>query len=154
MQSDASGQHKSLLAFCRYLFTPWIDRYCSIRLRLADGVTFAGKLWTSSRRLDRAKVPHSHRRILVPPFPPITFLLLGFNAIFGTLIGTLTARVPTFSAIGIPSFLWLVAGLFAFEMIAGLVLQTHPSALVTMPWRVAGLVTAFVCCYATLALLS
>jgi hypothetical protein len=101
-----------------------------------------------------AKAPQSHRRIRVPLPPPITVHLLGFNAVFGTLIGALTARVPTFSAIGIPSFLWLVAGLFAFEMIAGLILQTHPSALVTMPWRVAGLVTAFVCCYATLALLS
>jgi hypothetical protein len=90
----------------------------------------------------------------VPSFPPILVHLLAFNLLFGTLIGVLNARVPTFTAIGVPSFLWLVAGLFAFEMVAGLVSKTHPSALMTMPWRAAGLVLAFVCCYATISLLS
>ena len=90
----------------------------------------------------------------MPSFPPILIHLLAFNVLFGILIGALTARVPAFTTIGIPSFLWLVAGLFAFEMTAGLLLKTHPSELLTMPWRAAGLVLAFVCCYATLAILS
>jgi hypothetical protein len=90
----------------------------------------------------------------VQSIPPVLFHFLGFNALFGILIGALTARVPAFAAIGLPSFLWLVAGLFAFEMAAGLLLQKHPSTLMTMPWRVGGLVLAFVCCYTTLAMLS
>jgi hypothetical protein len=94
------------------------------------------------------------RSTLVPSFPPILVHFLSFNALFGILIGALTARVPAFTAIGIPSFLWLVAGLFAFEMGAGLILKTHPAALLTMPWRAAGLILSFVCCYATLAMLS
>jgi hypothetical protein len=77
-----------------------------------------------------------------------------FNAIFGALIGALTARVPAFSAFGVPSFLWLVAGLFAFEMAAGLALKAHPSTLISMPWRVAGLILSFASCYATLALMT
>jgi hypothetical protein len=94
------------------------------------------------------------RSRLVPSFPPYAVNFLAFNAVFGTLIGAVTARVPAFAALGMPSFLWLVAGLFAYEMGAGLVLKTHPSALLTMPWRAAGLVTSFLCCYATLALMS
>ena len=90
----------------------------------------------------------------MPSLPPILFHFLGFNVIFGILIGAVSARVPAFSTLGIPSFLWLVAGLFAFEMGAGLVLKAHPAALLTMPWRVAGLVVSFLCCYATLALMS
>jgi hypothetical protein len=89
----------------------------------------------------------------VPSIQPILVNFLAFNAVFGILIGLLTARVPAFQAIGIPSFLWLVAGLFAFEMTAGLLLKAHPSTLLTMPWRVAGLVLAFLCCYATIAVM-
>jgi hypothetical protein len=33
-------------------------------------------------------------------------------------------------------------------------MEKHPSTLMTMPWRVGGLVLAFVCCYTTLAILS
>jgi ABC-type xylose transport system permease subunit len=90
----------------------------------------------------------------VQSLPPILFHFLGFNALLGILIGALTARVPAFATMGIPSFLWLVAGLFAFEMMAGMILDKHPSTLMTMPWRVGGLMLAFVCCYATLAILS
>lgn len=90
----------------------------------------------------------------MPSFQPILLHFLTFNALFGILIGLLTARVPAFTSVGIPSFLWLVAGLFAFEMIAGLVLKTHPSTLLTMPWRAGGLVLAFLSCYATIAMLA
>jgi hypothetical protein len=90
----------------------------------------------------------------VQSIPPVLFHFLGFNVLFGTFIGALTARAPAFAAIGVPSFLWLVAGLFAFEMTAGMILEKHPSTLITMPWRVGGLMLAFVCCYATLAMLS
>lgn len=90
----------------------------------------------------------------MPPIQPILFHFLAFNALFGLVIGAATARVPAFTALGMPSFLWLVAGLFVFEMGAGLILKTHPSALLTMPWRAAGLAVSFVCCYATITLMS
>jgi hypothetical protein len=85
---------------------------------------------------------------------PVLVHLLAFNAIFGACIGALTARAPAFTTLGIPPFLWLVAGLFAFEMGAGLLLKQHPSQLLTMPWRGVALVVSFVCCYGTLALMS
>jgi hypothetical protein len=90
----------------------------------------------------------------MPPIQPILVYLLAFNALFGLLIGAATARVPAFTTLGMPSFLWLVAGLFAFEVGAGLIFKTHPSALLTMPWRAAGLAVSFVCCYTAIALLS
>jgi hypothetical protein len=84
----------------------------------------------------------------------VRILLLLFSVVFGVLVGLLTVRVPAFTALGMPSFLWLVAGLFAFEMLAGLFLNAHPSALLTMPWRAGGLALSFLCCYAAIALLS
>jgi len=65
--------------------------------------------------------------------------LVVFNLLFGSLIGALTARVPAFSSLGVPPFLWLVAGLFAFEVCAGLLFDAHPATLLSMPWRAAGL---------------
>ncbi len=80
--------------------------------------------------------------------------LLVFNALFGVLIGVLTVRVPAFTALGMPAFLWLVAGLFAFELVAGLIFNVHPATLLTMPWRAGALVLSFVGCYAVIAALS
>ena len=77
-----------------------------------------------------------------------------FNVLFGVLVGVLTVYVPAFSALGMPSFLWLVAGLFAFEMLAGLMLDAHPAALFSMPWRAGGLLLSFSSCYAVMAVLS
>lgn len=90
----------------------------------------------------------------MPSLQPFLIHFLGFNVLFGALIGALTARAPAFTALGMPSFLWLVAGLFAFEMTAGLILKAHPSTLLTMPWRAAGLAVSFACCYGTLALMA
>ena len=87
-------------------------------------------------------------------FDPVRTSLVAFNILFGILIGVLTARVPAFTALGMPAFLWLVAGLFAFELAAGLFLNAHPSSLVTMPWRAGALVLAFLSCYGAIALLS
>ena len=86
------------------------------------------------------------------PAHRIRTYLVVFNILFGGLIGVLTARVPAFSSLGMPSFLWLVAGLFAFEMSAGLLLDAHPATLLSMPWRAAGLALSFVSCYAAIAL--
>jgi hypothetical protein len=80
--------------------------------------------------------------------------LIAFSVLFGLLVGVLTVRVPAFSALGMPSFLWLVAGLFAFEMLAGLALNAHPTTLLSMPWRAGALALSFSSCYATMAVLS
>src|SRR5262245_56747578 len=58
----------------------------------------------------------------MPSAQRIRIYLVLFNLLFGSLIGALTARVPAFTSLGMPPFLWLVAGLFAFEMCAGLLL--------------------------------
>ena len=87
-------------------------------------------------------MPSAHR---------IRIYLVVFNLLFGSLIGALTARVPAFANLGMPPFLWLVAGLFAFEMCAGLLLGAHPATLLSMPWRAAGLAVSFVSCYAAIS---
>ena len=86
--------------------------------------------------------------------PRIRIYLVVFNILFGSLIGVLTARLPAFSSLAMPPFLWLVAGLFAFEMVAGLLLAAHPATLLSMPWRAAGLALSFVSCYAMIALMT
>lgn len=90
----------------------------------------------------------------MPALSPLTIGFVLLNAIFGVIIGALTARAPAFNALGVPSFLWLVAGLFAFEMAAGVALKANPSSLIAMPVRVSGLVMSFICCYATLAFMT
>jgi len=92
--------------------------------------------------------------MLMASFDLVRISLLVFSVAFGFLVGVLTVHVPAFTALGMPSFLWLVAGLFAFEMLAGLLLNAHPSALLTMPWRAGGLALSFLCCYAAIALMS
>jgi len=87
-------------------------------------------------------------------FDPVRTSLIAFNILFGILVGVLTARVPAFTALGMPAFLWLVAGLFAFELAAGLILNAHPSTILTMPWRAGALALAFLSCYGAIALLS
>ena len=85
---------------------------------------------------------------------PLTIAFVFYSILFGVVIGTLTAPVPALDALGIPSFLWLVAGQFAFEMFAGIAFGAHPSALIAMPLRLGALVLSFISCYTTLALLS
>jgi len=94
------------------------------------------------------------RETLMASFDLVRILLLLFSVAFGVLVGVLSVRVPAFTGLGMPSFLWLVAGLFAFEMSAGLLLNAHPSSLLSMPWRAGALALSFLCCYATIALLS
>jgi hypothetical protein len=69
------------------------------------------------------------------------------------LVGWGSARSPFFAGLGIPSFAWLVLGMLAFELVAGLVLKAHPSAILSMGWRIAGLLISFVGCYSAMAML-
>lgn len=71
----------------------------------------------------------------------------------GLLVGWGTARSSHFAGLGLPAFAWLVLGMLAFELLAGLALKAHPAALLPMGWRLAGLLVAFVACYGTLTML-
>jgi len=89
----------------------------------------------------------------MPRISPGQILFVAINAIIGLCVGTAAALSPAFSALGIPTFAWLVVGMLLVEVLAGLALKTHPSAIVTMPTRVAGLMTSFVVCYVMLGVL-
>jgi hypothetical protein len=80
-------------------------------------------------------------------------LFLAINAMIGLCVGTAAALSPEFAAVRIPTFVWLVVGMLLVELLAGLALKTHPSAIVTMPVRVAELITSFVVCYVMLGVL-
>ena len=88
----------------------------------------------------------------MPRISPGQILFLAINAIIGLCVGT-AALSPAFAALGIPTFAWLVVGMLLVEVLAGLALKTHPSAIVTMPIRIAGLITSFVVCYVMLGVL-
>ena len=90
----------------------------------------------------------------MPHISGFQVIFLIFNLALGLAVGASAARSTWFSTLGIPTFLWLVAGLFAFEMVAGLALKKHPTALLSMPWRVAGLIASFAACYLTLGSLT
>jgi hypothetical protein len=78
---------------------------------------------------------------------------LTYNAVIGMLVGWGSARSPFFTGLGIPSFAWLVLGMLAFELVAGLVLKAHPSAILSMGRRITGLLVSFAVCYAGVAML-
>jgi hypothetical protein len=90
----------------------------------------------------------------MPSLSATQLLFLVYNAATGLLIGALSARIPAFAGLGIPTFAWLVLAMLAFEMLAGLVLKAHPSTIIAMPLRLAGLMASFACCYAILAVLN
>jgi hypothetical protein len=75
---------------------------------------------------------------------------LAFNLAVGLAVGTATARSAGFASIGIPTFMWPVVGMLAFEVVAGLAMKAHPSVLLAMPWRIAGLILSLLACYGTL----
>jgi len=52
-----------------------------------------------------------------------------------------------------PSFAWLVLGMLAFELLAGLALRAHPATVLSMGSRTTGLLISFLVCYATAAML-
>lgn len=89
----------------------------------------------------------------MPSISPIQIAFVAYNAAVGLVVGLMSAFNPAFDRLGIPVFAWLIAAMFAFEVVAGLVLKVHPSTAISMPMRVAALVISFVVCFATLAVL-
>jgi hypothetical protein len=90
----------------------------------------------------------------MPPVSAFHLVFLAYNLALGLAVGTSEARSTTFAALGIPTFLWLVAGLFVFEVVAGLVMNKHPAVLLSMPWRIGGLSASLVAFYLTLGALT
>jgi hypothetical protein len=80
-------------------------------------------------------------------------LFVAINALIGLSVGAAAVLSPAFAALNVPTFAWLVIGMLLVELLMGLALKAHPSALISMPLRIAGLATSFVVCYATLGLL-
>ena len=69
------------------------------------------------------------------------------------LVGWGSARSPFFAGLGRPLFAWLVLGMLAFELAAGLALRAHPATFLSMGSRRAGLLVSFVVCYSTMEIL-
>lgn len=80
-------------------------------------------------------------------------IFLATNALIGLAVGTAAARSQQFAALGVPNFAWLVGGMLALEVLAGLALKAHPSNLISMALRIAALVASFAVCYITLEVL-
>jgi len=89
----------------------------------------------------------------MPRLSALQVLFLVVNAAIGLAVGTAAVRSPQFAAVQIPTFVWLVLGLLACELLTGLALKTHPAAAISMPLRMAGLIVSFAACYVTLGLL-
>jgi hypothetical protein len=90
----------------------------------------------------------------MPGLSRIQLAFLCANAVLGLLIGLATARTTALGLLKIPTFLWLVAGLFGLEMLAGRLARAHPATIVSMPIRVAALFVSFAACYAVVGGLS
>ena len=89
----------------------------------------------------------------MPQLSSLQVLFLAVNAAIGLAVGTAAVRSPQFSALQIPTFAWLVFGMLAFELLAGLVLKAHPANAISMPLRAAGIIVSFAVCYVTLGVL-
>lgn len=71
-------------------------------------------------------------------------LFLVANVVFGALMGMAFVRVPALSTSAIPIFGWLVAGVLVIDLAFGYLAGAHPTAVVTMPVRIAALVLSYV----------
>jgi len=89
----------------------------------------------------------------MPSVTPLQLVFIAYNAAAGLLVGLLSAFSPAFERLNIPVFGWLIAAMFAFELVAGLVLKVHPSTAISMLVRMAALVISFAICFLTLATL-
>ena len=89
----------------------------------------------------------------MPSVSSLQVVFNAYNAAVGLLVGVLSALHPGFERLGIPVFVWLIAAMFAFETVAGLLLKVHPSAAISMATRVTALGISIAVCFLTLAAL-
>jgi ABC-type xylose transport system permease subunit len=83
---------------------------------------------------------------------PRQLIFIAVNAAIGALVGLASVQGYLPGQLRLPTFVWLVLGMLAVELLAGLALKMHPSALVTMPARFAALAVSFIACYAIIGL--
>ncbi|MDX2203257.1 MAG: hypothetical protein NW223_10945 [Hyphomicrobiaceae bacterium] len=74
--------------------------------------------------------------------PQILFLLA--NAALGALVALAAARVPSFAALPVPQLGWLVAGVLLTDVATGVLTGAHPTAVISMPVRIAALALSLV----------
>ncbi|RTL71759.1 MAG: hypothetical protein EKK41_08320 [Hyphomicrobiales bacterium] len=74
--------------------------------------------------------------------PQIVFVLV--NVVLGAVVGAAVARIPSFAAVPVPLFGWLVLGVLLTDLASGYLAGAHPTAVITMQARIAALVLAFI----------
>jgi hypothetical protein len=89
----------------------------------------------------------------MPSLSSLQLIFFAYNAAVGLLVGTMGATSPWFDRLGVPVFAWLIAAMFAFEVIAGLIFKIHPSTAISMGTRIAAILISFVACFLTLTAL-
>lgn len=70
-------------------------------------------------------------------------LFLSANIVLGALIALAAARIPSFAALPVPQFGWLVVGVLLTDIAIGYMAGAHPTAVITMPVRIAALALSF-----------
>jgi hypothetical protein len=81
------------------------------------------------------------------------FLFLFANVLIGALVALAAARVPGFAALPVPQFGWLVGGVLLTDIAAGLLAGAHPTAVISMPVRIAALALSFIASLAVTAMI-
>lgn len=81
-------------------------------------------------------------------------IFLAANLFLGALVGLATVHVPGFAALPVPQFGWLVAGVLVTDLATGAATRTHPTAVITMPVRIAALALSMVAALAVTAALT
>jgi hypothetical protein len=89
----------------------------------------------------------------MPALSRLQIVFLAYNASVGVLVGILSARASWFEGLGLPAFAWLIAAMFVFEVIAGLLLREHPSTAITMGTRIAAIGISVCACFLILGIL-
>jgi hypothetical protein len=83
----------------------------------------------------------------MPSLSPLQIVFMAYNAIVGVAVGASSAFNPWFEQLGLPLFGWLIAAMFAFEVVAGLTMKVHPSAAISMGTRIAALSLSCLACF-------
>lgn len=74
--------------------------------------------------------------------PQIIFVLA--NVALGALIALASARIPSFAALPVPLFGWLVLGVLLTDLAIGYFAGAHPTAVISMQARIAALALSFI----------
>lgn len=80
---------------------------------------------------------------VMPDFSRLNILFVLANVVLGGIVGALSSLSPSFAALPIPIFGWLVLGVLLADLGFGALAGAHPSAVVTMPVRIVALVASY-----------